>query len=129
MPTWLDAGNVEAVLGADLASEIDADSMQAFCDGTRSYVEDRRPDLFVADEVEGEPAVFTPTGSVLLGAAMLAWRFYSRRTSPLGVIGFTEDGASGMLREDPDIAKLLGIGRKGRFVFGGTGTAETAEVV
>ena len=65
--------------------------------------------------------MFEPTKSVKLGAAYLAWRLYARRTSPLGVLGFTDDGAAGILREDPDIAKLLGIGRRGRFTVGGTG--------
>jgi len=125
--TWLDSETVKAVLGADISGDIDDASLQQMCDGTRSYVEDKRKDLFVAAPVETDPPVFTPTPSVTLGAALLAYRFYSRRTSPLGVIGFTEDGAQGLLREDPDIAKLLGIGRFGRFVFGAVGTPVVEE--
>ncbi len=120
--TWLDASDLQSVLGDDLAEPIDSTSAQEYCDGTRSYVEGKRKDLFAPAVDEDDPRVFTPTPAVRLGAAMLAYRFYSRRTSPLGVIGFTEDGAVGMLREDPDIAKLLGIGRFGRFVFGAAGT-------
>lgn len=121
--TWLDADEVERVMGADLAGEWDKDTMQRFCDGSRSFVESRRPDLFVTtpaeDEEDPDVVTFTPGADVVVGAAMLAYRFYSRRTTPLGVLGFSEDGASGILREDPDIAKLLGIGRGRKFVFGG----------
>jgi hypothetical protein len=112
--TWLTSEKVAAVLGSDLSESIDDEAMQQFCNGAASYVEGRRGDLFV-----GDPAAFAPTPSVQLGAALLAYRFYSRRTSPLGVIGFTEDGAAGILKDDPDIARLLGIGRHGAFVFGG----------
>jgi hypothetical protein len=121
--TWLDADKVALIMGEDLAGEWDETSMQNFCDGARSYVESRRPDLFVtvAAEDPDDPDVvtFTPGADVVTGTAMLAYRFYSRRTTPLGVLGFSEDGASGILREDPDVAKLLGIGRGRKFVFGG----------
>jgi hypothetical protein len=49
---------------------------------------------------------------------MLAHRWYSRRGSPLGVAGYAELGVAGILRFDPDIAKLLGLGTEGPFVFG-----------
>lgn len=118
--TWLDASTVTAALGEDLAEPVDTVALQSWCDGTRSYVEGKRSDLFVPVEGDDEAApVFTPTPSVVSGAVLLAWRFYARRTTPLGVLGFSEDGAAGILREDPDVAKLLGIGKAGRFVFGG----------
>lgn len=119
MVSWLDAEDVVTVLG-QVAEGVDGESLQAMCDGARSYVEGRRTDLCVTEVVDDvEVSEFVPTPAVTLGAAMLAWRFYARRTSPLGVLGFTEDGAAGMLREDPDIARLCGFGRKGRFAFGG----------
>lgn len=126
--TWLTAEKVAAVLGGDLSSAIDDASMQQFCNGTASYVEGRRSDLFVTSDDETPVTTFEPTSSVLVGAALLAYRFYSRRTSPLGVIGFTEDGAAGILKDDPDIARLLGIGRHGAFVFGGIRQTVVEEV-
>lgn len=123
MTEWLDAARVKAILGTELASDVDTDALEEACTATRSYVEGIRSDLIVALEDPdnpGEflPAAFTPTPSVTYGAAMLAYRWYTRRKSPLGVLGFTDDGASGILRDDPDIARQLGIGRYGRFVFG-----------
>ena len=115
MPEWLDAAYVGEVLGADLVDQLDTVALEEACTGARGFVEDRRRDLF---ETIGEVASFMPGPSVRYGAALLAHRLYARRTSPLGVLGFTEDGYSGILREDPDIARLLGIGRNRRFWFG-----------
>lgn len=88
-------------------------------DAARSYVEGKRADLFTADE----PPAFTADAAVKLGTAMLAARLYARRRSPLGTTGNAEFGASDMLRHDPDIAKLLGIGVEGKFTFGAPTTA------
>lgn len=130
--SWLTPAYVTRVLGDDLAEPIDSTSLLEYVEGVREYVEGKRRDLWTTADPDADPPVlstFAATSSVRLGAAMLTYRFYSRRTSPLGVIGFTEDGASGMLREDPDIAKLLGIGRHGRFVFGAGPDLVEAELV
>lgn len=95
--------------------------LQEFCDAARAYVEEHRKDLFN----DAVPPVYTPTPDVKVGAALLAYRWYTRRTSPLGVIGSTDDGRSGILRHDPDINRLLGIGLEGRFVFGAGRTLTT----
>lgn len=119
--SWLSATYVLKVLGDDLAEPTDSTSLEEYVAGARSYVEGKRRDLWAPADPDADPpteATFVAPAQVRLGAAMLVFRFYTRRTSPLGVIGFTEDGAAGMLREDPDIAKLLGIGKFGRFVFG-----------
>lgn len=70
----------------------------------------------------------TVPADVMLGAIMLAWRFYQRRNSPLGVSGYQDFGTSPLLRHDPDIARLFGIGPEGAFVFGSAGvtSAEAA---
>lgn len=122
MTEWLDAARVKAILGAELASDVDTDALEEAATAARSYVQGKRGDLIVITEDPDNPpdllATFTPTGSVVYGAAMLAYRWYTRRKSPLGVLGFTDEGASGILRDDPDIARQLGIGSHGRFVFG-----------
>lgn len=49
--------------------------------------------------------------SVELGAVMLAARWYARRGSPQGVVGYSDLGAAYVSRTDPDVARLLGLGR------------------
>lgn len=46
-----------------------------------------------------------------LGAIMLAGRLYTRRNSPNGVATFTDMGASYVARYDPDVERLLRIGK------------------
>jgi hypothetical protein len=126
--TWLEPGTVTAVLGSGLSEQLDMTALGAVLPGVRDWVEGKRKDLNVT---AGDPPVttFEPTPSVVLGAAMLAHRIYQRRTTPLGILGATEDGYTGIIREDPDIARLLGIGAAGRFVFGGYNPTTTTEAV
>lgn len=116
------------VLGSGLSEQIDAAVLDAIVPGVREFVEERRKDLFVT---AGDPPVttFEPTENVRLGAVFLAWRLYKRRETPLGIAGATSETVSGILREDPDIARLLGIGAGGRFVFGASTNSTTVEVV
>lgn len=120
MTAWLDADRAKAILGASLSADLDTEALEEACTAARDYVERKRGDLFLPVDPPTDPVTyeFTPTGSVTYGTAMLAYRWYTRRKSPLGVLGFTDDGASGILRDDPDIARQLGIGKFGRFVFG-----------
>lgn len=113
MATWLDDATVRGLLGTDLTESIEDGNLQPACDAARAYVERQRSDLFSAVE----PFDFTPGGDVLYGAALLAYRWYARRTSPLGLVELGE-GSAGILRHDPDIARLLGVGLAGRFLFG-----------
>lgn len=46
-----------------------------------------------------------------LGAILLAARLYARRGSPLGVAAFAELGAAYVSRHDPDVERLLGLGK------------------
>lgn len=102
---------------------MDSDALKLAANAAAEYVEDLKPDEFLGQS-------FTPSARTLLGAAMLAHRWYSRRASPLGVAGYAEFGSAGILRYDPDIARLLGIGTEsGRFVFGApTGAAAVEEL-
>lgn len=129
MPSWLDADKVTAILGDSLADDLDLAALQECCDATRSFVEERRGDLWVSDGADPPTLTYTPTGAVVHGAAMYAYRLYHRRKSPLGILGTTDVGPAGILREDPDIARLLGIGRGRRFGFGGARPLDTTPVV
>lgn len=111
MADWIDAAFVAAhadVKGVDPtgAALVNATAAAA------AYVQDARPDLGWA--VEG----FAPSAAVKLGAAMLAWRLYQRRSAPLGVATSNTGEPVEILRTDPDIERLLGVGSAGRFVFG-----------
>lgn len=119
MPTWLDAEQVTGILGGSLGDDLDAGALQLCCDAARSFVEENRADLWVSDGAEPPVSTYTPTAAVIHGAAMYAYRLYHRRKSPLGILGTTDVGPAGILRDDPDIARLLGIGRSRKFRFGG----------
>lgn len=128
MATWLDAAQVVTAIGDDLAAQTDDAALQFWCDGTRDYVEDKRRDLFVQPEDPELPPVFTPTPRVVSGAALLAYRLYMRRNTPMGVVGF-DGGAERILRDDPDIGRMLGIGKFRKFAFGAPRDPELEEVV
>jgi hypothetical protein len=77
-------------------------------DAAASWVQAHRPDLFPA----GAPApTEAPSDDIGLGTVMLACRLVARTGSPLGVATFAEFGPSSILRLDPDIERLLGLGR------------------
>lgn len=117
MAEWLSAAEAAAMVGAKVQPN-DATWNGAY-EASVAYVEGKRKDLLV-----GDPAVFTPGGDVKYGTALLCNRWYTRRTSPLGTSQNVEFGGSDFLRQDPDIAKLLGIGQEGKPVFGGARAAE-----
>jgi hypothetical protein len=118
MAAWLTAADAVALVEASAAAS-DAAWVGAV-DASAAYVEEKRPDLFA-----GTPPVFTPGAQVRLGTAMLAHRWYARRVQPLGGSQAVEFGPTDFIRQDPDIAKLLGIGAEGRFVFGAALPAPT----
>ena len=99
-------------------------------DAAAEFVEDlpgRVTITTVDDGAGGTTTTYNVGPRVLLGAAMLASRWYARRSSPLGVAGYVELGQAGILRHDPDVAKLLRLGESGPFVFGAPTTTTTTE--
>jgi hypothetical protein len=48
--------------------------------------------------------------NVVTGATMMAARLFRRRESPAGVVAFGDAGALYVMRNDPDVAMLLGLG-------------------
>jgi hypothetical protein len=109
---WLTPAAVASYGGVDTVNGNTA--LEDATAGAAAFVEDKRPDLFV-----GDPAVFTPSARVVLGAKMLAARLYERRGTLLGVAGFVGyEQAASILRYDPDIEQLLQIGRATPFGFG-----------
>jgi hypothetical protein len=52
-----------------------------------------------------------PDPDVELGTILLAARWYARRASPAGFAGFADFGPAYVRSSDPDVARLLGLGR------------------
>lgn len=61
-----------------------------------------------------EPEAAEWTANVVEGATMLAGRLFRRRESPAGVAAFGELGPVYVMRNDPDVAMLLGLGSWGK---------------
>jgi hypothetical protein len=113
-PTWL--SYADAAKLSDIADEVmdgsDADEAWAGAvDAAAEWVEDKRPDATYTDGTTAGPRL-------RLGCARLALRWFYRRTSPLGATRGFADFAGSVVLEDPDLASMLGVGSKGRFVFG-----------
>lgn len=90
---------VKALPGGGYPAELDRARA-----ASAAYAEKQRRDLaaaFAAGEVD--PDVVT---AGVLGAA----RLYGRKGAPLGVASYAEF-AAGMLSYDPDVERLLGVGR------------------
>lgn len=118
MAGWLDSEVAGAVIGADLLSGVDTDSFAVHVEAARTFVEDRRPDLFgpaldedglpVLDEDAVPVVEFDPPKHVVLAAAMLAYRTYSNRTKPEAEVG-----------DATELRVMLGIGKSRGLRFGG----------
>lgn len=129
MVTWLDPAEVVTALGADLGPIIDDDALAFWTAAARDYVEDVRPDLMVVEyDVDGVTVLsstYTPTDRVKAGTVLLAHRLYQRRTSALGIVGVTSDAVASVIRDDPDVERMLGIGRRRKWAFGAPRTTTT----
>jgi hypothetical protein len=79
-------------------------------DAAVSFVERVRPGFnYQADPLSDAPA---PTPDLALGTLRLAGRWYTRRRSPDGLVTMGGDlGSARIPSFDPDIERLLGIGR------------------
>lgn len=99
MSGWLDAAVVTGVIGGDLAGDVDTASLERFAGAVASWLEDRRPDVFVPPG---------PRQHFIVAAAMLAYETYRNRTTPDQEIG-----------DSPELAGMLGIGKQRGLRFGG----------
>lgn len=122
MATWpLDPDEAKALVQSSAAAD-SADWVGAVAAAV-DYVsgpKGKRRDLWST----ADPPVYEATAAIRLGTAMLANRWYTRRVSPLGTSQNVEFGGSDFLRQDPDIAKMLGLGSEGVFAIGGARDAE-----
>lgn len=102
---WLPQADLLQFLGSNASGEAATDVDRAR-KAAAAYVEQAKPSLVYVDATPDDmPA------NVLAGAMLLASRLLARRSSPSGVASFGEFGPAAVLRSDPDVDRLLGVGR------------------
>src|SRR5262245_43853952 len=76
------------------------------------FVERVRGGSFLFDPADGAQfGLPAPTPDIILGTLRLAGRWHLRRRSPDGLVSMGELGSTRVASFDPDIDRLLGIGR------------------
>ena len=95
--------------------ERDDSRLDLVLDAAVEFVQRVRPSFnYAADPDSALPA---PTADLKLGTLRLAGRWHTRRRSPDALIQMGDLGASRVPSFDPDIDRLLGIGRYAGPVF------------
>lgn len=85
------------------------EQLQQALDAAVAFVERVRPDFnYTEDPLSEAPA---PAADLVLGTVRLAGRWHDRRRAPDGQIAMGDLGTSTVPSVDPDISRLLGIGR------------------
>jgi hypothetical protein len=111
LSSWLPLERVLAWL--QLRPEDDQAGVVELCrQAAADYLEQQRPDLATDQlQLDGTPAPFAATPALVQAGVLAAARLYARRGSPAGLASFGEFGAAEVLRLDPDVARLAGLGR------------------
>lgn len=78
-------------------------------DAALDFVRDKRPDIDWDGESSSE--LPGPTATQQLGVIRLAGRWYTRRRTPDGTVMQADLGAGRVPSVDPDIERMLGLGR------------------
>jgi hypothetical protein len=85
-------------------------ALQAELDAAVDFVQRVRPEFNYDNDVMSDAPA--PTRDIRLGTIRLAGRWYDRRRSPDGLVyQGNAEGASRIPSVDPDIERMLGIGR------------------
>lgn len=111
---WLTLADLKHHKEIDLSDTRDDDNLTEALAAAMTFVERVRRGQFSFD---GEPALDNlpvPTPDVKLGTLMLADRWNTRRRSPEGLISMGEMGSARVPSFDPDIDRLLRLGRHAR---------------
>lgn len=116
---WLSPQAVVEWLQLDAADTETAALVEQVRLAAAAWCAKQRADLFTTDADTGAVGLVDDLGGdVQLAGLMYAARLWSRRSSPAGLANFAEFGAAEVLRYDPDIDRLLGIGRHASPVIG-----------
>lgn len=86
-------------VGRDLGDAVDEEAMSQVVDAVNAHISTIAPKAVANDPDFDEP--------VRLAALLLAGRWYSRRNSPDGLVGFGDMGGTAIRSLDPDIRDLL----------------------
>lgn len=107
---WLDSPLVADWLKISLADDDPRTEVLEQCRlAAAEWVEAQRPDL-VSTEV-ADAGEFTPTPRIVQGALLAVARLYARKDSPNGVVSFEELGAGSLLKNDPDVRRMIGLNK------------------
>lgn len=102
----------------------DQPALQRRLDAAVAFVQRVRKDAFLTDDTGAliEPIELTATGeedTLVLGALMLAGHLFARRRSQDGILWMADTGTTRVPdHADPDIARLLRIGKQAKPRFG-----------
>lgn len=100
---WLPVDRVEEWLGATVA---EAPAIEHARTAAADWCEQQRRDVFT---VPAGATLVVPERIVQAGV-LAAARLFSRKGSPAGLVSYGEFAAD-ILRLDPDVSRLLGVGR------------------
>lgn len=116
---WLPVGVVLRQLGlpADQTGPqlVDAEDARV---AAAAQVERARPDLVTVDATGVAVMVDPVDPDVIKAAQLLAARLYARKGSPQGLASYGDFGPAPVTRLDPDVERLLGVGRYDRPAVG-----------
>lgn len=102
-------GLLKSDMGLEQDDIVGADAFRAVLEAAITFVESVRPDLnFALDPVSELPL---PDAATRLGTIRLAARWKARGRSPEALISMGEFGSARVPSFDPDIERLLKIGR------------------
>lgn len=113
MPGWLDLEDLKTEMDIDPSDTRDDARLETALAAAEAFVERVRRGEFNFDQ-DPESDLPAPTADVRLGTLMLASRLNTRRRSPDGMVSMSEQGTASVVANDPDIARLLRIGRHAR---------------
>lgn len=97
----------------DVDDDRDDTRLQRVLDAAVVFVERVRKGHF---NFEGDPMseLPAPSADLKLGTMMLAQRWHTRRRSPDGLVAMADMGSARVMSFDPDIDRLLRLGRHAR---------------
>lgn len=117
MPGWVTLKDLKDEMNIDEDDHRDDERLTRNLDAAVSFVERVRSGQFNFDEdpLSDAPA---PTADLKLGTLMLARRWHTRGRSPDGLVAMGEMGSARVTSFDPDIDRLLRLGKHARAVVG-----------
>lgn len=117
MPGWVTLADLKVEMDIEADDTRDDERLTTHLDAAVAFVERvRRGQVdFEDDPLVDLPA---PTADLKLGTLMLARRWHTRGRSPDGLVAMGELGSARVTSFDPDIDRLLRLGRHARAVVG-----------